>query len=89
MTDLDPERDEGKASTMSLLAHLEELRRRLFWIAIVFLGAFGVCWALSPRILTFLLKPIREHLFEGGDIVFIDLVEPFMIYMKGAALARC
>jgi sec-independent protein translocase protein TatC len=87
MSEKDPDRREQAAATMSLLDHLEELRRRLFWIAIVFVSVFGICWAFSPQILKFLLQPIRDHLFEGGDIVFIDIVEPFMIYMKGAALA--
>jgi len=54
--------------------------------AVAFLLAFAVCWALSRHILAFLLEPIRQHLFEGDEIVFINLSEPFMIYMKSAAL---
>lgn len=73
--------------SMSLLDHLDELRSRLFRCVIAFLVAFAVCWAASARILEFLMLPIQEHLFEGGEIVFINLSEPFMIYMKASALA--
>jgi sec-independent protein translocase protein TatC len=72
--------------TMSLLDHLDELRSRLLRSLYAFLICFAVCWALSDHILAFLVRPIREHLFEGGEIVFIHLSEPFMIYMKASAL---
>ena len=71
---------------MSVLDHLDELRTRLFRAMIAYVVAFMACWAVSDVVLAFLLKPIQEHLFEGGDIVFINLTEPFMIHMKSAAL---
>jgi sec-independent protein translocase protein TatC len=73
--------------TMSLLDHLDELRSRLFRIGLVFVVALGACWAVSEPVLAFLMRPIKEHLFEGGEIVFIHLTEPFMIYVKASALA--
>jgi sec-independent protein translocase protein TatC len=72
---------------MSVLEHLDELRSRLLRALIAYLVAFVGCWAVSGPVLKFLLKPIQENLFEGGDIVFIHLTEPFMIYLKAAALA--
>jgi sec-independent protein translocase protein TatC len=72
--------------SMSLLGHLDELRSRLFKSAIAFMIVFCVCWAFSERILAFIVQPIRTHLFDGGAIVFINIVEPFMIYMKASAL---
>jgi len=72
---------------MSLLEHLDELRSRLFKIAVAYLLVLAACWGISDPILKFLLKPIQEHLFEGGAIVFIHLTEPFMIYLKASALA--
>lgn len=71
---------------MSILGHLDELRSRLLKAIIGFLVAFAGCWAVSAPIVAFFLKPIRDHLFQGGDIVFINLTEPFMIHMKAAAL---
>jgi sec-independent protein translocase protein TatC len=73
-------------AAMTLLEHLDELRSRLFRSAIAFVVAFALCWSVSARILQFLVEPIRRHLFEGGEIVFINLTEPFLIYMKASAL---
>lgn len=72
---------------MSFLEHLDELRSRLFRVVIVFVVSLAVCWFASDRILAFLLQPIREHMFSGGEIIFISLTEPFMIYMKASAMA--
>jgi sec-independent protein translocase protein TatC len=59
----------------------------LFRIAIVFIVILAACWLISDRILAFLLRPIRDHMFEGGEIIFISLTEPFMVYMKASAIA--
>jgi len=72
--------------TMTLLEHLDELRSRLFKSALVFVVLFGACWAVSGRLLRFLLEPIQEHLAQGGELVFISPAEPFMIYMKASGL---
>jgi len=72
---------------MPLLEHLDELRSRLFRSALAVFALFGACWAFSDTILAFLLAPIRDHLFEGGDIVFINLAEPFLIYVKASFVA--
>jgi len=71
---------------MSVLEHLDELRSRLFRAIVGYVLVFVGCWLVSEPVLEFLLRPIREHLFEGDDIVFIHLTEPFMIYMKASAL---
>ena len=71
---------------MSVLEHLDELRSRLFRAMIAYVLVFVGCWAVSDVVLDFLLRPIRDHLFQGGEIVFINLTEPFMIHMKAAAL---
>jgi len=72
---------------MSLLEHLDELRSRLFKIVLVYIALLAACWTVSGRILDFLVEPIRQHLFEGGEIVFINLAEPFVIYVKASAIA--
>ncbi len=71
---------------MSFLEHLDELRRRLIHCLIAYAAVLAACWYFSPSIVTFLLRPVREHLFEGGDIVFINVTEPFFVYMKASAL---
>lgn len=72
--------------TMSLLEHLDELRSRIFRAGIAYVVAFIGCWFVSELLLEFLMRPIRQHLFAGDDIVFINITEPFMIYMKASAL---
>ena len=72
---------------MSFLEHLDELRSRLFRVAIVFVVCLAGCWLESDKILAFLLAPIRDHLFGGGEIIFISITEPFMVYMKASAIA--
>ena len=71
---------------MSLVEHLDELRSRLLRIVIGYVIIFAACWPWSQRILDFLVQPIRDHLFEGGEIIFINPTEPFFIYMKATAL---
>lgn len=72
---------------MSFLEHLDELRSRLFRSAIAFVAAMAICWNFSGPLLRFFLRPIRDKLFESGEIVFIDITEPFLVYMKASALA--
>ncbi len=71
---------------MSFLGHLDELRSRLFRVAIVFVVMLAGCWIVSDKILAFLVDPIRRNLFAGGDIIFISITEPFMVYMKVSAI---
>lgn len=72
---------------MSLLDHLDELRRRLFVsAAAVFIG-FLVCWYFAPEIFAWLERPIREALPPEEKLAFTDLAGPFMLYIKVALLA--
>jgi sec-independent protein translocase protein TatC len=71
---------------MSVLEHLDELRSRLLHALIGYAVAFVACWAASGPVVRFLLQPIREHMFEGGEIVFLTLTEPFFVHVKAAAL---
>ncbi|MCP3982584.1 MAG: twin-arginine translocase subunit TatC [bacterium] len=72
---------------MTLLEHLDELRSRLFKAGVVYIVALLACWGVSRWLLDFLVQPIRKHLFDGGEIVYINLTEPFFIYLKASALA--
>jgi sec-independent protein translocase protein TatC len=71
---------------MGFLEHLEELRKRLWW-SLLFVGvAFAASLSYARRILDFFLAPIRPYL-GGTKPVFLDLTEPFLLYMKVAFLA--
>ncbi|MEW5806525.1 MAG: twin-arginine translocase subunit TatC [Acidobacteriota bacterium] len=76
-----------KSVSMTFLEHLDELRSRIWKSVIALVAAFIVCWIFSEQLLHFLFIPIREHLFEGEDIIFINLTEPFLIKMKVSFLA--
>jgi sec-independent protein translocase protein TatC len=79
--------EEEKTSSMSFLEHLDELRSRIWKSIVSIFLVFMICWFFSDQILSFLLVPIKKHLFEGGDIVFINITEPFFIKMKVSFLA--
>ena len=82
-----PLRSKSPDVTMTFLEHLDELRSRLLRCALVFVGTLSVCWYFSGPILKFVLLPVRQFLPEGGDIIFIQLSEPFFVYMQASALA--
>jgi sec-independent protein translocase protein TatC len=70
---------------MSFLEHLEELRKRLIRVAVTLAVAFGLCLVWARDILAFLLRPILPMLGQDRP-VFLDLTEPFLLYMKVAFL---
>lgn len=72
--------------TMSFLEHLEELRKRLMRAVIAVVAAFLICLLYARSILDFLLRPIMPFLGQDRP-VFLDLTEPFLLYMKVAFLA--
>jgi len=72
---------------MTLLDHLDELRRRLFFSAIAIFVAFLGCWYFAPDIFNWLERPILDALPEGEQLAFTDLAGPFMLYIKVALLA--
>ena len=67
--------------TMSFLEHLEELRKRLLRSVLAIAVAFAVSLAYSRQILDFFLAPIRPFLGDQKP-VFLELAEPFLLYMK-------
>jgi sec-independent protein translocase protein TatC len=71
---------------MSFLEHLEELRKRLMRAVLAIAVAFLLALAGARRILDFLFRPI-ERLLGTDRPVFLDLTEPFFLYMKVAFLA--
>lgn len=79
--DVDEELD-----SMSLMGHLEELRNRILRSCVAFVIAFFACWTFARPIYDFLAQPIYPYL-EGKKLIFLGIVDPFMLYVKVAALA--
>jgi sec-independent protein translocase protein TatC len=71
---------------MSLLDHLEELRKRLLQSVIVLAVAFLPCWYYHDQIFAFLQAPI-QRVQPGLKLAFLGLTDPFILYFKVAALA--
>lgn len=72
---------------MTLLEHLEELRKRLLVSLVALFLGFLLCWNWARPIFAFLEKPLTQFLPEGEKLAFTGLVDPFMLYVKVAALA--
>jgi sec-independent protein translocase protein TatC len=73
---------------MSLLEHLTELRRRVVVSLVAFVVAMLACWAVSDRIFDILTAPVVRLLPADADrLVFTSLTEPFVLYLKVAAVA--
>lgn len=80
----EPEEESGK---MSFLEHLDELRKRLVRI-VTYLGVgFCVCLYFSKPLYRFIKKPIEASLPPGGNLIFTNLTDAFILYMKVAFVA--
>lgn len=71
---------------MGFWEHLDELRRRLQRAVLAFIVAFLACWAFAQPIFDILAIPIYEALPEGKKLVFLKITDPFIVYVKVAAL---
>lgn len=73
--------------SMSLLEHIEELRKRLFYIIIGVVVCFLICLNWASEIFDFLAVPVNKALHGQSKLVFTKLQGPFVLYMKVALLA--
>lgn len=72
---------------MTLLEHLDELRKRLLWSIVAIFVGFLLCWYWAQPIFRWMSVPITQFLPAGEKLAFTGLVDPFMLYMKVALLA--
>jgi sec-independent protein translocase protein TatC len=75
------------ARSMPLLAHLEELRRRIIFSVLGVLVGFVSCWAFADRIFSLMQQPIigaLRHHGIGGGLVYLNPTEPFNLYLEVA-----
>jgi sec-independent protein translocase protein TatC len=82
---------EEKMQSMSFLAHLEELRRRIIRSAIFVAGGFGVCWWFHEQIFGFMQRPIVNALKNNGiadqTLKYHNPTDPFNMYLKVSLIA--
>src|SRR5438309_9128766 len=76
--------------SIPLLAHLEELRRRIIFSVVGVLVGFLSCWSFADRIFRLMQQPIiqalRHHGFSGG-LVYLNPTEPFNLYLEVGLVA--
>ena len=84
--DRDEEALEDELPRMTLLDHLDELRRRIFASVIALLVTFLASWYFAPTVFHWLERPILDVLPEGEKLAFTELAGPFMLYIKVALL---
>lgn len=82
-----PQPPDGELPQMSLLDHLDELRRRILYALATLIVAFLVCWTWVEEIYAFLERPITPHLPEGTKLSYLGPADPLMLYIKVALLA--
>jgi sec-independent protein translocase protein TatC len=75
---------------MTLLEHLEELRRRIIYALLSMVAGFLVAWGYAEQIFKLMERPITEalranHLPE--KLVYTNPTDPFNIYVRIALIA--
>src|SRR6266851_3380613 len=71
--------------SMPLLAHLEELRKRIIFSVLGVLVGFLSCWSYADRIFGLMQQPIiraLRHHGLGGGLVYLNPTEPFNLYLE-------
>lgn len=72
---------------LPITEHLRELRHRLLIALAAVAVGFGVCYWWAEPLFEVLLMPVRAALpAERGDLVFTNLTEPFVVYLKTGLL---
>lgn len=85
-----PEPSRLELPGMSLLEHLEELRRRIIYALLAVLIAFGAAWGYAEAIFQVMARPIQEALRAnqlGEKLVYTNPTDPFNIYLRIALIA--
>src|SRR5437763_10046174 len=76
--------------SMSLLEHLEELRRRLVWSLLGIGIAFFGCFFDASHIFAYVQRPIMQALRDNHmeqTLIYTNPIEPFNLYVKIGLIA--
>lgn len=72
---------------MTLMAHLEELRRRMVRCLIAVGVGFVICYAFAERLLAILLQPLLDVLPPQSKLIATTLPEQFFTVLKMSLVA--
>ena len=70
---------------MTMMQHFSELRRRILWTFVVFMGALILGWGISPFVQNFLTTPLM-NVWSDGALLYSKVSDGFMIRMSLAFL---
>lgn len=85
-----PEPSRLELPGMTLLQHLEELRKRIIYALISVAVGFGLAWNYAEQIYGLMERPIITALHANGlpeKLVYTNPTEPFNIYLKIGVIA--
>src|SRR5580700_8843119 len=71
--------------SMPLMAHLEELRKRIIFSVLGVIVGFLTCWSYADRIFGLVQQPLIQALHHHGltgGLVYLDPTEPFNLYLE-------
>ncbi len=85
--DDEEEEDEEEDAPMTLMGHLNELRRRLFRIVIIVILGFVAFYGVAEPLYGFLSAPLKVQLPAGSKLIYTSPAGAFFTYMKVALVA--
>ena len=68
------------------MSHLEELRKRLITCAITVGIGFVISYIFAERLFQILVTPLTRIMPEGDRLIFTNLPEMFLTYLKTAVI---
>lgn len=78
---MENQRQDSDLKSMSLLDHLQDLRKGLLRSISVIFIIFLICWYFAPEIFSILEKPVRDAT-GGKPLAFTQISDPFLLYLK-------
>jgi sec-independent protein translocase protein TatC len=84
-----PDNDEADdpGGTMSFLAHLDDLRKRLIYSCVALVVGMGLSFVFMAPLVTFVLAPTHRVLPPGTELIFSRPTEGVGVYMDIAFMA--
>jgi sec-independent protein translocase protein TatC len=86
-TVMDPQTapEERQLGQMSLMQHLEELRKRIIYSLVSVAVSFGAGWYYAEKIFALMEKPIKDALTRhhyDATLGYVNPTDPFNLYLK-------
>ncbi len=83
----DDEESDDDDEPMTLMGHLNELRRRLFRIVIIVILGFVAFYGVAEQLYAYLSAPLQAQLPAGSKLIYTSPAGAFFTYMKVALVA--